>query len=86
MDPLYLFIVAVCAFLAILVIALIVVFALKYHRQNPDAVGADIHGSLTLELVWTFIPFVLATAMFGWGAAMFYLHYRVHVDGHSALE
>lgn len=72
MDLLYRFIVAVCAFFSILVIALIVVFTLKYHRQNPDAVGADIHGSLTLELVWTFIPFVLAMAMFGWSAAMFF--------------
>ena len=69
-DLLYLFIVAVCVFFAILVIALIVVGALKYHRQNPDAVGAD--GSLTRELVWAFSPFVLALAMFGGGAAMFF--------------
>lgn len=72
MDLLYLFIVAVCAFFAILVIALIVVGTLKYSRQNPDAVGVDIHGSPTIELVWAFIPFVLAMAMFGWGAAMFF--------------
>ena len=72
MDLLYLFIVAVCAFFAILVVALIVVFTLKYQRQNPDAAGADIHCSLTLELVWTSIPFVLAMAMLGWGAAIFF--------------
>jgi cytochrome c oxidase subunit 2 len=71
-DLLYLFIVAVSAFFAILVIALIVVFTLKYRRQNPDAVGVDNHGSLTLEIVWTFIPFVLAMAMLGWGAAIFF--------------
>jgi heme/copper-type cytochrome/quinol oxidase subunit 2 len=72
MDLLYLFIVAVCAFFAILVIALIVGVTLKYPRQNPDAVGADIHGAVTLELAWTFIPFVFAIAMFGWSAAMFF--------------
>jgi cytochrome c oxidase subunit 2 len=72
MDLLYLFIVAVCAFFAILVTALIVVFTIKYKRQHPDAVGADIHGSLTLELVWTFIPFVLSMVMFGWGALVFF--------------
>jgi cytochrome c oxidase subunit 2 len=35
-------------------------------------VGADIHGSLTLELAWTFIPFVLSMVMFGWGAKVFF--------------
>jgi cytochrome c oxidase subunit 2 len=72
MDLLYFFIVAVCAFFAILVTTLIVVFTIKYRRQHPDAVGADIHGSLSLELTWTFIPFVLSMVMFGWGAAMFF--------------
>lgn len=56
------FILAVCAFFAILVIALSVVETLKYRRQ----------------LAWTFVPFVLAIALFGWSAAMFF--------GQSALE
>ena len=72
MDLLYLFIVAVCAFFAILVVAVITFFTLKYRRRHPDAVGADIHGSLALELTWTFIPFVLAMVMFGWGASLFF--------------
>ena len=72
MDLLYLFIVAVCAFFAILVTALIIIFTIKFRRAHPDAVGADIHGSLSLELAWTFIPFVLAMAMFGWGASLFF--------------
>ena len=72
MDLLYFFIVAVCAFFAILVIALIVVFTVKYRRRNPKAADAGIPGSLGLELAWTLIPFVLAIAMFGWSAAMFF--------------
>ncbi|HEX5069249.1 MAG TPA: cytochrome c oxidase subunit II [Vicinamibacterales bacterium] len=72
MDLLYLFIVAICAFFAILVVAVITYFTLKYRRRSPDAVGADIHGSLALELTWTFIPFVLAMVMFGWGASLFF--------------
>ena len=59
------FILAVCAFFAILVIALIVAAALKHRRENPG-------GSLTLEFGWTFIPFVLAIAIFGWSAAMLF--------------
>jgi cytochrome c oxidase subunit 2 len=72
MDLLYLFIVAVCAFFTVLVTALVVVFAVKYRRRHPNEVGADIHGSLALELVWTIIPLVLALMMFGWGADLFF--------------
>src|SRR5262245_48651685 len=72
MDLLYLFIFAVCAFFTVLVAALVVFFTIKYRRQNPDDVGADIHGSLALELGWTFIPFVLSMVMFGWGAVLFF--------------
>ena len=68
MDLLYLFIAAVCAFFTVLVAALVVYFAIKYRRRHPDEVGADIHGSLSLELTWTFIPFVLSMVMFVWGA------------------
>ena len=72
MDLLYLFIVAVCAFFTVLVTALVVVFTIKYRRRHPAEVGADIHGSLALELTWTIIPLILARVMFGWGADLFY--------------
>ena len=72
MDALYFFIVAVCTFFAVLVTALVVFFTLRFRRRTPDQVGADIHGSLALELTWTFIPFVLSMVMFGWGAKVFF--------------
>lgn len=68
---LYFFITAVCAFFAVVVVALVVFFTIKYRRRHPDDVGEDIHGSLALELTWTFIPFVLSMVMFGW--ALLYL-------------
>ena len=72
MDLLYLFIVAVSAFFAVLVIVLVAAFTIKFRRRRPDDVGADIHGSLALELTWTFIPFVLSMVMFVWGAQVFF--------------
>jgi cytochrome c oxidase subunit 2 len=80
MDLLYLFIVAVCAFFAVLVTALVVFFTIKYRRRHKDDVGADIHGSLALELIWTFIPFVLAMVMFAWGADLFFRLARPPAD------
>jgi cytochrome c oxidase subunit 2 len=83
MDLLYAFIVAVCAFFTVLVAALVVYFAVKYRRRNPDDVGADIHGSLSLELTWTFIPFVLSLVMFAWGASLFF---RLATPPANAME
>ncbi|MEO8481635.1 MAG: cytochrome c oxidase subunit II [Acidobacteriota bacterium] len=79
-DLLYLFIAAVSAFFVVLVAALVVIFAIKFRRRHPDDVGADIHGSLALELTWTFIPFVLAMVMFFWGADLFFRLARPPVD------
>ncbi len=55
----------------------VVVFAAIYHRRrHEDEVGAVIHGSLALELLWTIIPFVITMVMFGWGAKVFFDAYR----------
>ena len=83
MDLLYLFIFLVSAFFTVLVVALIGYFTVKYRRRTPDAVGADIHGSLSLELTWTFIPFILSLVMFGWGASLFF---RLATPPANAME
>jgi cytochrome c oxidase subunit II len=71
-DLLYFFILAVCSFFTILVSLGVLYFAIRFRRRHQDEVGHDIHGSITLELVWTFIPFVLAMVMFFWGADLFF--------------
>src|SRR5262245_65845783 len=80
MDMLYLFITAISAFFVVLVAALVVIFAVRFRRRHPEEVGADIHGSLALELTWTFIPFILAMVMFVWGADLFFRLSRPPVD------
>lgn len=71
-DLLYFFILGVSTFFAVGVSIAVLLFTVKYHRRRPADVGADIHGSLTLELIWTGIPFVLAMVMFVWGAQVFF--------------
>ena len=83
MDLLYAFIVAVCTFFTVLIAALVVYFTVKYRRRHPDAVGADIHGSLSLELTWTFIPLALSLVMFAWGASLFF---RLATPPANAME
>ncbi|HUR22186.1 MAG TPA: cytochrome c oxidase subunit II [Vicinamibacterales bacterium] len=79
-DLLYFFILAVCSFFAILVSAAVVYFAIRFRRRDPDEVGHDIHGSIALELIWTFIPFVIAMVMFFWGADLFFRLSRPPAD------
>jgi cytochrome c oxidase subunit II len=79
-DLIYFFILAVCSFFAILVSALVVFFAVKFRRRHPDEVGADIHGSIALELLWTIIPFILSLVMFVWGADLFFRIARPPAD------
>src|SRR5436190_20728125 len=71
-DALYFFLVAVTGFFAVLIAILVVVFAIKYRRTHDDQVGYAIHGSLALELLWTFIPLGITMVMFLWGAQVFF--------------
>src|SRR5215831_11803599 len=71
-DALYFFLVAVTAFFTALIALMVVVFAVKFRRKHDDEVGAVIHGSLALELLWTIIPLGITMVMFVWGAATFF--------------
>jgi cytochrome c oxidase subunit II len=75
-DALYFFMVAVTAFFSLLIAGFIIAFTIKYRRRDDDEVGAAIHGSLALELLWTVIPFFIVMGMFGWGAKLFFDMYR----------
>lgn len=75
-DGIYFFMVAVTAFFSLLIASLLVLFAIKYHRQHEDEVGVEIHGALALELLWTIIPFAITMVMFVWGAKVFFDSYR----------
>jgi cytochrome c oxidase subunit 2 len=75
-DAIYFFLVAVTAFFSLLIATLIVGFAVKFRRRRRDEIGAQIHGSLALELLWTVIPFFIVMVMFGWGAKIFFDMYR----------
>ena len=71
-DALYFFLVAVSAFFGLLVATLVTVFAIRFRRRHDSEVGEAIHGSLALELLWTFIPLGITMVMFVWGAQVFF--------------
>jgi len=79
-DYLYFYILGVTIFFGVGCAAAILFFAIKYREKEKFAKGADIHGSMVLELTWTVIPFVIAMTIFVFGAIVFYNLYRMPAD------
>jgi cytochrome c oxidase subunit 2 len=72
MDALYFFILAVTVFFTVAVSLTVLFLAIRYRRRHEDEVGAPIHGSLALELIWTIIPLVIALVIFAWSAKVYF--------------
>lgn len=69
-DFTFILIVAISVFLLLLVSVVMIYFIIKYNKKkNP--IPANIHGSTTLEVLWTVIPILLVLGMFFTGYASF---------------
>jgi len=71
-DALYFFLLAISIFFSLLIAGLIVFYAIRYHRHDPDAVGTVIEGGMILEVTWSVIPFLITMVIFVWGASVFF--------------
>jgi len=70
-DALYFFLVGLTLFFSLLIAGLIVYYAVRFHRQHPDAIGTTIHGGTILEITWSVIPLLITMVIFVWGASVF---------------
>jgi cytochrome c oxidase subunit 2 len=70
-DALYLFLIGLSGFFALLIATTIIVFAIRFRRRSETDRPAPIEGSLALELTWTLIPFCLTMVIFFWSARVF---------------
>lgn len=65
-DFTFWFIVGISAVLLLLITVLMIYFVFKYNRKkNPKP--ENIHGNMTLEILWTVIPVILVMGMFYFG-------------------
>ncbi|HXG66200.1 MAG TPA: cytochrome c oxidase subunit II [Blastocatellia bacterium] len=76
-DALYLFLVALTTFFAILIPACIIYFAVKFRRRSDEEYPKPIEGSTKLEIVWSVIPFIVVMFIFVWGASVYFAMYRI---------
>ncbi len=82
-DALFLFLIGVSLFFALLIAGLIVYFMVHFRRRPGVDHDPDAHGSLALEALWTAVPFALSMVMFFWGASLYATIRHVPAD---ALE
>ncbi|NQU53929.1 MAG: cytochrome c oxidase subunit II [Bacteroidetes bacterium] len=67
-DTAFIVILGICFVFLIGLTFIMIYFIYKYNRKrNP--VATQIHGSVTLEIVWTVVPFLLTIVMFYYGWA-----------------
>ena len=82
-DALYIFLLALSAFMCLAIFTMILVFATKYRRRR-GIVAEQIEGSSALEITWSMIPFVIFMVIFVWGAVI-YFHGRTPPQGASEV-
>jgi len=71
-DALYFSLIGLGIFFSLLIAGLIVFYAVRFHRRDPDAVGATVHGGMVLEITWTVVPLFITMVIFVWGASVFF--------------
>jgi heme/copper-type cytochrome/quinol oxidase subunit 2 len=72
-ENLYFGVLALTAFFALIVVAYVVYFAIKYRDDTGDKLGAPVTGWMPLELGWSLIPFFISISILVW-ASMVLLH------------
>jgi cytochrome c oxidase subunit II len=79
-DHLLYYLLTVSVFFTLLIFGAIFYFAIRYRRRSDRELPHAIHGGLTLEVVWSVIPFGLTMVMFTWGASIFFTESRPPAD------
>jgi len=70
-DALYIFLVALSAFMSAAIFIMILVFAARY-RRRPGVEAEQIEGSNALELTWSVVPLAIFMVIFVWGAVIYF--------------
>ena len=79
-DYLYFYLVAISVFFTVGIVAAIFIFAIKYRETEKFATPKEIHGSIPLELFWSFVPFVISMTVFLGGALVYWEQYKIPAD------
>lgn len=76
-DVLYLTIWGLTIFFSALVVAMLIILASRYRRNNKVDRTHPVHTHHGLELAWSIIPLILGLMIFAWGAKLYADAYKV---------
>ena len=79
-DSLAFFLAGVSAFASVLIFGLVLYFGVRYRRRSEDERPAAPPSSPALTIVCSVTAFLLAMAMFGWGASLYFNNSRPPED------
>ncbi len=79
-DALYFYLIAISIVFTVGIAVAIFFFTVKYREKEKFATPDEIHGSIPLELFWSFIPFVISMTIFLGGAVIYYEQYKIPAD------
>lgn len=79
-DYLYFYLIAISVFFTVGIVAAIVLFSIQYKAKGNFETPKEIHGSVPLELFWSFVPFVISMTIFLGGAYVYYNQYKIPAD------
>ena len=79
-DLLYFYLIVVSIVFSIPIVLAIFYFFVRYREKEKYATPDEIHGSITLETVWSIIPFVVSMTIFLGGAIVYYNQYRIPAE------
>lgn len=79
-DYLYFYLIIVSIAFTIPIVAAVAYFLIRYRETEKYATGADIHGSIALEMGWSIVPFIISMTIFLGGAYVYYNQYRIPDD------
>lgn len=80
-DGLYIYLILISVAFTIPIVASLFFFAIKYRERKKYDTPQEIHGSMVLEAVWSFIPFVISMTIFVGGALVYFNQYTMPDDG-----
>ena len=72
MNTLYLGILAITAFFALIVVVFVACSAIRYRDDTGTTMGAPIAGWMPLDLGWSLIPFFISISIFVWASIGFF--------------
>ena len=79
-DKIYFALIGITVFFAGLIATAILILSLRYHRTKVER-ATPVHGSISLEILWSVIPLAIVLGFFGWGAKVFFVQKTMPTEG-----